>query len=55
MKTNLRLELDALILLREEYKAAITNDKSMFILMEIKVRLEAMREICLEDMLEQVG
>lgn len=55
MQTNLRLELDALKLLRIEYKAAISDDQSVFILMEIKVRLEAMKEICLEDMLEQVG
>lgn len=55
MKTNLRLELDALILLRKEYQAAVTNDESMFVLMEIKMRLDVIKEICLEDMLDQVG
>lgn len=55
MKTNLKLEIDALKMLREEYKIAVTTEKSLFILMEIRVRLEAMKEICLEDMLEQVG
>lgn len=55
MKTNLRLELDALKVLREEYRLAVEDKKSLFILMEIKLRLDTIKELCLEDMFGLVG
>lgn len=56
--SNLTLELEALKTVQQEYRDAVSSDQSLFILMEIKMRLENMRALCIEDMkqmLDPVG
>ncbi len=52
---SLKLELEALKLLKQEYKAAVDSQVSVLILMEIKLRLETIKDLCLADMSEELN
>lgn len=46
MKSNLELALEALKLVKEEYRQALSNDESFLKLLEIKLRLSNIKDLC---------
>lgn len=49
------LEMKALEILKIEYKEALKNNESFMKLLEIKQRMETIKDLIIEDLLKKVG
>lgn len=52
MESTIQLQLSALETVLLEYNTAVINNAPLFVLMEIKQRLDAIRILCMADLLE---